>query len=129
MTTFHDEVTKRKTRPRTSVLLTEPFVFADGPNEFTRDCALIELYRDKIRLEEHVHGKEGLLYIGTFPIFLFCLPWTVIVPKFQLKLTIISPAGGSLSPSNFGKLMFSSRSPSEVQVGYDYPDDGLLQGL
>ena len=76
---FHDEVTthKRKRKPRpalSSVLLTEPFVFADGPNEFTSDCALIELYRDKIRLEEHVHGKQGLLYIGTFPIFLFCLP-------------------------------------------------------
>ena len=65
----------------------EPVVVADGTNEFTRDRALIELYRDKIRLEEHAHGKQGLLYIGMFPIFLSCLPWPVIVPEFQLKLT------------------------------------------
>ena len=42
-------------------------------------------------------------------------------------LTIISPSGGNLSPSDFGKLMFSSRSPSEVQASYDYPDDVLLR--
>ena len=50
-------------------------------------------------------------YIGTFPIFLSCLTWPVIVPGFQLKLTIISPAGGNLLPSDFGKFMFGSRNP------------------
>ena len=43
-------------------------------------------------------------------------------------LTIISPSGGNLSPSDFGKLMFSPLSPQpEAQAGYGYPDDVLLQ--
>ncbi|KAF8595172.1 hypothetical protein BDV93DRAFT_534959 [Ceratobasidium sp. AG-I] len=34
--------------------------------------------------------------------------------------------GGNLSPSDFGKLMFSQ---PEDQAGYEYPDDGLLQAF
>ena len=81
-----------------SVLLTEPFVFADGPNEFTRDCALIELYRDKIRLEEHVHGKQGLLYIGTFPIF-FLSSLACYRPEVSVKADYYIPRSGPVATS------------------------------
>lgn len=36
------------------------------------------------------------------------------------------PAGGNLSPSNFGKII---PPQPEDQAGYEYPDDGLLQGF
>ena len=36
------------------------------------------------------------------------------------------PAGGKLSPPEFGKLMFPQ---PEDQAGYEYPDDGLLQAF
>jgi len=36
------------------------------------------------------------------------------------------PAGGNLSPSEFGKLMFPQ---PEDQADYEYPDDGLLQAF
>lgn len=52
------------------VLHAEPIVVADGPNQFTRDWALIELYRDKIDWSSFTGNK---VYIGTFPIFLVFL--------------------------------------------------------
>src|SRR5579863_479881 len=57
---LHDEVTKRRTIPDQRI------VGSDGPNQFTRDWALIELYRDKIEWSTFTGNK---VYIGTFPIF------------------------------------------------------------
>jgi hypothetical protein len=53
---LHNEVTKRRTNPNQriigSVLHVEPIVVADGPHEYRRDWAFIELH--------HIHGKQGL---------------------------------------------------------------------
>ena len=122
---------KRKTKPPTGAIIgpfTVPIAIVDGTNEFTRDCAFIELYRDKHRLKEHVHGKQGSLYIGTrFPSFLSFLR------QYRLDVSgradYLSSAGGNLSPSDFGKLIFSSRSPREVQASYDYPGRCAPPGL
>jgi hypothetical protein len=49
---LHDEVTKRRTNPDKRiigfVLHADPILVSDGPNEFTRDWAFIELYNEKI---------------------------------------------------------------------------------
>ena len=66
---LHDEVTKRRTNPDQRiigfVLHAEPIVVADGPNEFTRDWAFIQLYREKIDWSTFPGNK---VYVGTFPI-------------------------------------------------------------
>ncbi|KAG7451365.1 uncharacterized protein BT62DRAFT_927053 [Guyanagaster necrorhizus] len=95
---FHDEVTKRRTHPNLRiigfVLHAEPIVVADGPIEFTRDWAFIQLFPEKINWSTFPGNK---VYIG-----------------------------GSLSPSDFGKFLFSQ---PEDQAGYEYPVDGLLQAF
>ncbi|KIM27485.1 hypothetical protein M408DRAFT_165369 [Serendipita vermifera MAFF 305830] len=62
---LHDVVTKLRTNPDQRiigfVLHAEPIVVADGPNKFTRDWALIELYNDNIDWSTFLGNK---VYIG-----------------------------------------------------------------
>lgn len=69
LNSLHDEVTKRRTNPSQRiigfVLHAEPIVVSDGLHRFTRDWALIELYREKIDWDTFQGNK---VYVGTFPI-------------------------------------------------------------
>jgi hypothetical protein len=47
------------------VLHAEPIVVSDGPNQFTRDWAFVELYKDKIDWDTFLGNK---VYVGMFPI-------------------------------------------------------------
>jgi len=82
---LHDEVTKRRTTPDQRIIgrtyHVEPVVVGDGPNKFTRDWALIELYREKIDWDTFTGNK---VYVGVFPFF-FCLPLPVSSRSFSLS--------------------------------------------
>ena len=69
---LYNQVAKRMTNPDQRiigfVLHVEPIVVADGPNQFTRDWALIQLYNEKINWDTFLGNK---VYIGMYPI-LFC---------------------------------------------------------
>jgi hypothetical protein len=83
---LHKKVTKRRTNPDQriigSVLHVEPIVVvADGPNQFTRDWALIELLPRQDRME-YLHWKQGLhRYVS----HLSCLPWPVSFRSFSFS--------------------------------------------
>ena len=68
---IHDEVTKHWTTPNQRVIgyvvHTPPIDVADSPRPFSRDWALINLYRDKIDWNTFQGNK---VYIGTFPSYL-----------------------------------------------------------
>ena len=76
---LHCDVTRFRTTPpqRTIgfVLHVEPIAVNDGPHEFTRDWALIELYEEKIDWDSF---KGNKVYIGTFSISSHS-----IVPRFS----------------------------------------------
>lgn len=73
---LHSDVTRFRTTPEQRaigyVLHAEPIVVSDGPNEFTRDWALIELYEEKIDWDSF---KGNKVYVGTFSIL-----WPVYRP-------------------------------------------------
>ena len=112
---LHDEVAKRRAdldqRTIGYVLHAEPIVVSDGPNKFTRDWAFIQIDKEKIDWNTFPGNK---VYVGTFPI---------LCRRFSLADYYI-PAGGNLSSSQFGRLMFPQ---PEDRKGYMYPRDGLLQ--
>ncbi|KAG8894920.1 hypothetical protein FRB99_000911 [Tulasnella sp. 403] len=93
---LHSDVTRFRTTPEQRITgfvrHVEPIAVSDGPHQFTRDWALIELYEEKIDWDSF---KGNKVYIG-----------------------------GNLLSSDYGKIMFPR---PEVQAGYKYPRDGLLQ--
>ncbi len=66
---LHTNVTKFRTTPDQHtigfVLHVEPIAVSDGPHQFTRDWALIELYEEKIDWDSF---KGNKVYIGTFSV-------------------------------------------------------------
>ena len=66
---LYDEVTKHRTTPKLRivgfVLHCEPIVVSDGPNKFTCDWALIELYKEKIDWDTFLGNK---VYVGKITI-------------------------------------------------------------
>ena len=68
---IHDEVTNHWTTPNQRVIgyvVHAPAIAVDdGPKHFTRDWALIDLYRDKIDWNAFQGNK---VYVGTFPSYL-----------------------------------------------------------
>ena len=68
---IHDEVTKHWTTPNLRmvgyVVHAPAIAVDDGPNHFTRDWALIDLYSEKIDWDTFQGNK---VYVGTFPSYL-----------------------------------------------------------
>ncbi|KAG8891254.1 hypothetical protein FRB99_003751, partial [Tulasnella sp. 403] len=80
---LHSDVTRFRTTPEQRIIgfvrHVEPIAVSDGPHQFTRDWALIELYEEKIDWDSFKGNKLSIL------------------------LTVIFiPAGGNLSSSDYG---------------------------
>jgi len=93
---IHDEVTKLWTTPNQRVIgyvVHAPAIAVDdGPKHFTRDWALIDLYRDKIDWDTFQGNK---VYVGTFPSYL-----GNTVPGFSVFLSRRQDFTGRLYPED-----------------------------
>ncbi|KAL6301674.1 hypothetical protein BKA93DRAFT_448449 [Sparassis latifolia] len=116
---IHDEVTKHWTTPYQRVIgyvVHAPAIAVDdGPKHFTRDWALIDLYRDKINWDTFQGNK---VYVGTFPSYL-----GNTVPGFGVFLFLFY-LGGKISPADF---ILKMHPHPEGQFDFEYPPGGLLQ--
>ncbi|KAG8219464.1 hypothetical protein J3R82DRAFT_392 [Butyriboletus roseoflavus] len=116
---IHDEVTKYWTtlnQPVIGYVVHAPAVAVDdGPEYFTRDWALIDLYRDKIDWDTF---KGIKIYVGTFPSYL-----GNTVPGFSVLFYFIYTSG-KISPADF---ILKMHPHPEGQSNFKYPLSGLLQ--
>ena len=114
---IHGEVTRQGwTTPNQRVIghvvHTPAIIVDDGPEHFTQDWALVELYRNKIDWKTFQGNK---IYIGTFSSYL-----GNTVPGFSVFLY----PGGKISRADFRRKMHPH---PESRSGFKYPLGGLLQ--
>ena len=117
---IHDEVTKHWTTPNLRmvgyVVHAPAIAVDDGPNHFTRDWALIDLYSEKIDWDTFQGNK---VYVGTFPSYL-----GNTVPSFSVCVCVYIYPGVKIPPTDFVLMIYPH---PQGQSDFEYPPGGLLQ--